>query len=96
MDSFDINHDGLLELNEQLWKAVKELQQIVDDLNMSLRNLPEAVKGNAQDLWASDQQTWNTHMQDMNTKLNAETLRSFDVHEIFKEGDLTGTKIFIQ
>jgi uncharacterized protein YukE len=96
MVSFDINHNGYLELNEQLYKAVGELSQIVGDLNMALRNTPDAAHGKATPLWEEEQRTWNTHMGEMNSKLNEETLRSIDVHEIFKEGDNTGTKIFIQ
>ncbi|MFD2420776.1 WXG100 family type VII secretion target [Amycolatopsis pigmentata] len=96
MTSFDINHDGLLELNEQLYKAVSELGQMVDDLNMALRNIPDSVHGKVAPLWEEQQRTWNASMEDMRTKLNADTLRSIDVHEIFKEGDYTGTKIFIQ
>lgn len=96
MTSFDINHNGLLELNEQLYKAVGELNQVVQDLNMALRNSPEAAYGKVSPLWEEEQRTWNAHMETMNSKLNAESLRSIDVHEIFKEGDHTGTKLFIQ
>lgn len=96
MTSFDINHDGLLQLNDQLYRAVGELDSYVQDINMTLRNIPEAIESGATQLWQERQNTWNRAMQDIHARLNTDTLRSIDVHEIFKEGDYTGTKIFIQ
>jgi hypothetical protein len=96
MTSFDINHNGYLEVNEQLYRAVGQLGQILDDLNMSLARIPEAVKGNAEQIWSTEQSTWNGAYGRMQSRLNMNTLASINTHEIFKEGDIHATRIMLQ
>lgn len=95
MTDFDINHNGYLELNEQLYKHVGSVQQIIDELNTALRNLPEAISGEALMLYQEQQTAWNSHCDGMVSKLNANTLASINVHEIFKGGDNAGTRIML-
>lgn len=95
MTDFDINHNGYLELNEQLYKHVTTVRQIIDELNTTLRNLPEAISRDALTLYQQQQTAWNAHCSGMETKLNEHTLASINVHEIFKDGDACGTKIML-
>lgn len=96
MTAFDIDHDGYLEVNEQLYQAVGNLNDILGNLNTALAQIPEAVRGNAEEIWQDLQTAWNKAAQDMNTKLNANTLASFNTHEIFKNGDQHATRIMLQ
>ncbi|GAB3451617.1 WXG100 family type VII secretion target [Actinophytocola sediminis] len=96
MTSFDINHNGYLEVNEQLYQAVAQLGQILDDLSTSLARIPEAVRGNAEEIWSMEQREWNKSYEQMRNRLNLNTLASINTHEIFKEGDIQATRIMLQ
>jgi hypothetical protein len=96
MTSFDVNHNGYLEINEQLYKAVGNLGVIIEDLNSALRNIPAAAWGGAQPIWLEYQTKWNAAYQEMVNQINATTVSSINVHEIFKQGDNRGAQIFIQ
>ena len=96
MTSFDINNDGLLDVNEQLYRSVGRIGNIIERLNEVLRNQGEALKGNASEIWADLQRDWTAAYADMQSKLNVTTLASINVHEIFKEGDLQSTRVMLQ
>ena len=96
MTAFDIDHDGYLELNEQLYMHVNQLGDIIDNLNTALRNIGAATKGKATPLWQEAQFNWNLAYEDMKNKLNRQSMSSINVHEIFSEGDNRGQGIMLQ
>ncbi|GAA3014358.1 hypothetical protein [Actinokineospora diospyrosa] len=95
MTAFDIDHDGYLELNEQLYMYVRQLGDILTNLNTSLKNIEVATQGKATPLWQEAQQQWTLTYTDMETKLNSQSLSSINVHEIFSEGDSRGQGIML-
>ncbi|MBM7773655.1 uncharacterized protein YukE [Actinokineospora baliensis] len=95
MTAFDIDHDGYLELNEQLYMYVKQLGEILTNLNTSLKNIDVATQGKATPLWQEAQLQWTQTYTDMETKLNSQSLSSINVHEIFSEGDSRGQGIML-
>lgn len=96
MTAFDVNHDGYLDLNEQLYRAVGNLGTIIEQLNASLKNIPEASWGQATPIWQENQNQWNTAYQQMTERINLTSISSVNVHEIFKDGDLAGARLFLQ
>lgn len=96
MTAFDINHDGYLDLNEQLYRHVGTLGTIISDLNSALKNIPDASQGQSTPLWLDYQTKWNAAYEDMTERINLTTTSSVNVHEIFKGGDYTGTRIMLQ
>ena len=96
MTAFDVNHDGYLDLNEQLYRAVGELGTILEDLNGALRNIPQATWGQAAPIWLENQHQWNGSYQAMTERINLTSVSSVNIHEIFKNGDTSGARIFIQ
>ena len=95
MTAFDINHDGYLDLNEQLYRSVGNLGTILEDLNSALRNIPQATWGSAEPIWQENQRVWNTQYQEMLKRINLHSVSSINIHEIFKEGDNQGARIFL-
>ncbi|PPK70914.1 hypothetical protein V5P93_002773 [Actinokineospora auranticolor] len=95
MTAFDIDHDGYLELNEQLYMYVRQLGDILTNLNASLKNIEVATQGKATPVWQEAQTTWTGTYTDMETKLNAQSLGSINAQEIFGEGDLRGQGIML-
>ncbi|MGW5050418.1 WXG100 family type VII secretion target [Actinokineospora sp. NPDC004072] len=95
MTSFDIDHNGYLELNEQLLMHVRSVGDILENLNSALRNIPSAARGQATPVWLEAQQNWTRIYQEMQQKLNASTLSSSNVHEIFQNGDNAGARIML-
>jgi hypothetical protein len=93
MTAFDINHNGYLELNEQLLAHVSSVGTILDTLNTALKHIPNATQGQATPLWQEQQNSWNGIYMEMQNKLNLNTLSSINVHEIFKNGDNAGAQI---
>ncbi len=96
MTAFDIDHNGYLEVNDQLYQAVGQLGQILESLNLSLAQIPEAMKGNAEEIWVEEQRAWTSAYKEMTLKLNADSLASINTHEIFKDGDQHATRIMLQ
>jgi hypothetical protein len=96
MTAFDVNHDGYLDLNEQLYRAVGQLGTILEQLNAALKNIPEASWGQAAPIWLENQQRWNSSYQQMTERINLTSVSSINIHEIFKNGDNAGARIFIQ
>jgi uncharacterized protein YukE len=96
MTAFDIDHNGYLEVNDQLYQAVGTLGQILEGLNTSLAQIPEAMKGNAEEIWVEEQRAWTSAYTEMTGKLNADSLASINTHEIFKDGDQHATRIMLQ
>lgn len=95
MTAFDINHNGYLEVNEQLYAAVGRAGQILETLETALKNIPEAIKGNAQEIWQQEQAEWRKGYTAMTEKLDRNTMASINVHQIFKEGDMHSTRIML-
>lgn len=95
MTAFDINHNGYLEVNEQLYAAVGKTGQILQTLDNALKNIPEAIKGNAEEIWQQEQANWRSAYTEMTERLDRNTMASINVHEIFKNGDLHSTKIML-
>jgi len=93
MTAFDINHNGYLEVNEQLLSHVRTVGTILENLNASLKGIGDATRGQATPLWIEQQNQWNGIYVEMQNKLNTQTLSSINVHDIFKEGDVRGAKI---
>ncbi|MBK1787787.1 WXG100 family type VII secretion target [Prauserella cavernicola] len=95
MTMFDVNHDGYLDLNEQLYRAVGQLGDVLERLNNRLRNIPEATWGSAQPIWLESQNQWNSAYQQMTQDINAKAVSSVNIHQIFKDGDTQGGRIFL-
>ncbi|GGS30378.1 hypothetical protein [Actinokineospora fastidiosa] len=95
MTAFDIDHDGYLGVNEQLLGHVRTFGDIIENLNTALKNIPEAARGQATPIWLEAQTNWNRIYGEMQQKLNANTLSSINVHEIFRDGDRTGAQIML-
>jgi hypothetical protein len=95
MTAFDIDHNGYLELNEQLLMHVGSVGTILETLNTALKYIPAATEGQATPLWQEQQNSWNGIYLEMQSKLNLNTLSSINVHEIFQNGDNTGAQIMI-
>ncbi|WP_026422621.1 hypothetical protein [Actinokineospora inagensis] len=95
MTAFDIDHDGYLQLNEQLYMYVRQLGDILDALNGALKNIEVATQGKATALWQEAQQNWTNTYAEMETKLNAHSLSSINVHDIFSNGDSRGQGIML-
>ncbi|MDQ2589057.1 hypothetical protein [Saccharothrix yanglingensis] len=95
MTSFDINNNGYLDLNEQLLLHVRTTGDILQELNTVLNNISSATKGQATPLWLELQANWNRTYQEMQTKLNTNTMASINVHEIFGGGDNRGATIML-
>jgi len=96
MTAFDVNHDGYLDLNEQLYKSVGDLGTILEQLNSALKNIPEASWGQAAPIWQENQNQWNRSYQLMTERINLTSVSSVNIHDIFKGGDNTGARIFLQ
>ena len=96
MTAFDVNHDGHLEINEQLYKAVGNLGAVIDDLNSALRDIPQPARDGAQPIWLEYQTRWNAAYQEMVNQINASTVSSINVHEIFRQGGNRGAQTFVQ
>jgi len=95
MTAFDINHDGYLDLNEQLYRAVGDLGTIIENLNTALKNIPQASWGQATPIWEENQRQWNIAYGEMTTRINATSVSSVNIHEIFKGGDSQGARIML-
>lgn len=95
MTAFDVNHDGYLDVNEQLYRAVGQLGTIIEELNTSLRNIPQATWGQAAPIWLENQQQWNSAYAEMTQRINLTSVSSINIHEIFKSGDQSGARIFL-
>jgi uncharacterized protein YukE len=95
MTAFDVNHDGYLDVNEQLYRAVGQLGTIIEELNTALRNIPQAAWGDAQPIWLENQARWNAAYGEMTRRINVTTISSINIHEIFKGGDNMGARIFL-
>jgi uncharacterized protein YukE len=95
MTAFDVNHNGYLEVNEQLYQHVGTLGTIINDLNQALRNIPDASRGQSTPIWLEHQTRWNAAYEDMTQRINATTVSSVNVHEMFKGGDNTGARIML-
>ncbi|MFT7841742.1 hypothetical protein Q5530_36875 [Saccharothrix sp. BKS2] len=87
MTSFDINNNGLTELNEHLYRQVHTVGEILENLNAVMASVPTAVDNKATGVWLELQKEWNNAYTEMTQKLNRNTLASIDVHEIFNNGD---------
>jgi hypothetical protein len=94
--SFDINHDGYLDINEQLLQAVRRMGDIIQSLNAHLASIPSAVWGGPLPIWEGNQRIWNAEYEEMTTKINGHTISSINIHDIFKQGDYNGTRIMLQ
>ena len=95
MTAFDINHNGYLDLNEQLYRSVGNLGTILEELNVALRNIPQATWGSAEPIWLEHQKLWDAQYQEMLKRINLTSISSINIHEIFKEGDNRGARIFL-
>ncbi|OLF17633.1 hypothetical protein [Actinophytocola xanthii] len=93
--TFDINHDGYLDINEQLLREVRELGRIISDLNTALLNIPEAIWGDAELIYREEMADWNQIYGRIHEEINEKTMSSIDVHEIYKNGDYQGTRIML-
>ncbi|MBY8852424.1 hypothetical protein [Saccharothrix longispora] len=87
MTSFDINNNGLTELNEHLYRQVHTVGEILDNLNGVMTSVPLAVDNKATQIWLDLQKEWNNAYVEMTQKLNRNTLASMDVQQIFNNGD---------
>ncbi|GAA4613312.1 WXG100 family type VII secretion target [Saccharopolyspora hordei] len=96
MTAFNVNHAGYSDVNQQLVQAVQTLGTVLDDLNKSLKNIPEASWGEAQPIWLEHQNNWNRSYQAMTERINLTSVSSINIHEIFQNGDNTGARIFAQ
>jgi len=95
MTAFDVNHNGYLEINEQLYKAVGDLGTIIDNLNTALKNIPAASWGQATPIWEDNQRQWNGAYVEMTSRINTHSVSSINIHEIFKGGDGQGARIML-
>jgi hypothetical protein len=95
MTAFDVNHNGYLEVNEQLYQHVRTLGTIIEELNTALKNIPDASRGQSTPIWLEHQQRWNAAYEDMTQRINTTTVSSVNVQEIFKGGDDTGARIML-
>ncbi|MDA3649897.1 hypothetical protein LZ318_24865 [Saccharopolyspora indica] len=96
MTAFDVNHNGYLEVNEQLLQSVRTLGTILEQLNTGLKNIPEASWGQAQPIWLESQRQWDRSYQQMTERINLTSVSSINIHEIFRNGDQQGARIFGQ
>lgn len=95
MTSFLIDHNGYADLNMRLAQQVSVGQEIINNLNSSLRLIDEAVQGNAAGLWTERQVDWNRTYERIQTQLAMSAQTSRDVHQIFGEGDNRGARIMM-
>ncbi|MEV0089831.1 hypothetical protein AB0L88_37215 [Saccharopolyspora shandongensis] len=93
MSRFDINHDGYMDLNEQLRQCHVAAGVIIEELNQGLKKIPEGMQGQAEVLWGPLQAEWNRLYAKMSEAFNDNVTKSFKVHEIFKDGDNMGARI---
>ncbi|GAA1982264.1 hypothetical protein [Amycolatopsis minnesotensis] len=93
MSRFDVNHDGYMDVNESLRQCHVATGVILEELNAKLRNISEGFGGKAATVWAPLQADWTKIYQSMQSDFNDSVTRSFNVHEIFKEGDNMGARI---
>jgi hypothetical protein len=61
-----------------------------------LKNIPEASWGQAAPIWQENQNQWNRSYQLMTERINLTSVSSVNIHDIFKGGDNTGARIFLQ
>ena len=87
MTGFTVHHSLLQEDNETLNAQVRQVYNILEELNSFLRNMPGAAYGQALPLWQAQQSTWDATYQDMATRLAASATASGGVGEIFLAGD---------
>ncbi|WP_329791558.1 hypothetical protein V1227_06455 [Lentzea sp. DG1S-22] len=95
MTSFQIDHNGYADLNMRLAQQVSIGQEIITNLNNSLRRIDEAVQGNAASLWNERQLDWNRTYERIQMQLANSLQTSRDVHQIFGEGDSRGARIMM-
>ena len=95
MTSFYVNHGDQKEVHDILQAAVSNLGSILMDLNHSLRNMNEAVQGQAVPLWEEQQRTWDSDYHWMCNRLQQGTTGVLDIHETFLEGDRDGARIIL-
>ncbi|MGX7828858.1 hypothetical protein ACTG9Q_27585 [Actinokineospora sp. 24-640] len=93
MTSFDINNNGYLEVNEQLLMQVRITGDIIEELNNVLKHSAAAVDSSATLPWLEAQAGWNEAYRQMSQKLNASTLSSINVADIFNQGDRQGARV---
>jgi uncharacterized protein YukE len=95
MTSFYVKHGDQAEAHNILQAAVSNLGSILMDLNHSLRNMNEAVQGQAAPLWEAQQRNWDSDYHWMCNKLQKGTTAVLDIHETFLEGDRNGARIIL-
>ncbi len=95
MTSFYVMHGEQEEAHNILQAAVSNLGSILMDLNHSLRNMNEAVQGQAAPLWEEQQSKWDSDYHMMCNRLQQGTTAVLDIHETFLEGDRNSARIIL-
>lgn len=93
--SFLIDHGAADESAQVFGKAVQDLGTILGDLNGALRNMDQAVQGQASPLWADQQNAWNGDYSAMQTNLGTGHKTLLNIHQLFREGDQNGARLFM-
>lgn len=93
MTYFNVFNASLEELNQEFAKSVRDVGEALIDLNASLNGMEEGLKGSPYNIWEENQSAWNKEYQVMVDDIQRESNKSFEVHDIFLEGDRAGQRI---
>jgi hypothetical protein len=94
MSQFDIDHGGFEALNQELKNNLVQLGDVLQGFTAAMGGIAGAAKGDAAELWKNEHQHWVGVTNQIEQDLAAHTSTSFNVHEIFVEGDNRATRVF--
>jgi len=85
--SFYVDHGNHDEVTRILGSAVSAMGTALDHLNGFLRNLNQAVQGQAAPLWEEQQRKWTADYGQMQANLHSGTRAAGNIGMHFVEGD---------
>lgn len=94
MSDFLVNHANYGDANSQLAAAVKQMGNIIDELEGFLARTNAAVQGQAAPLWQEQQVQWRGNYAEMQQKLGGVVTASNEVANTFHDGDRRSASIF--
>ena len=94
MSQFDIDHIGFGDLNQELKNNLVQLGDVLQGFTAAMGGIAAAAKGDAAEVWKDEHKHWVDVTNQVEADLAAHTSTSFNVHEIFVEGDNRATRVF--
>ena len=95
MTSFYVNHGEHDEATALLGSAVQSMGTILDRLNQFLRQMNNAVHGQAAPLWEQQQNKWSGDYDIMVLALDSGHKATVNIGTTFLEGDRRGAQIML-